>query len=78
MARGKEKPGRELLRMRYEVHREFDPIWQNEIMGREETYYWLASQMNLPREDTHISKFNRKMCQQALEVIKAFRLENNF
>ena len=33
-------------------------------------YKWLAAQMNLPSEITHVSMFNRDQCKQAIKILR--------
>ena len=49
--------------MRKQAHRMFDPLWQFNYMTRQAAYTWLAEQMRLDEDDTHIGNFTAEQCQ---------------
>ena len=63
----------ELARMKKEVHKYLDAIWlvsSHKKSARTAMYNWLAIQMNLEREETHISLFTLEQCKKALTILK--------
>lgn len=62
----------ELREYRKEAHFWFDKIWKNptRIMTRHKAYEWLATQMKLPREKTHIGMFEKEQCIKVVELVK--------
>ena len=58
-------------------HYYFDKIWCDaKIMSREETYKWLADQLNINESDTHFSKMTDFVCREAILVCQHL-LNNN-
>lgn len=73
--KGTDKPlGRlanaELRKYKNKAHAIFDPIWQDRKMSRKEAYAWLASQLGLPVNETHIGMFDVDMCIKVIEVCR--------
>jgi hypothetical protein len=62
----------ELNFLRMYTHNEFDRIWKNKYMKRSDAYAWLAKEMNIPKEKTHIALFDRKQCQEAREIVHRY------
>lgn len=67
----------ELRLWKKNAHACFDPLWKRKIEGgvdkhtaRTQTYAWLAEQMNLPRDQTHIGMFDVAECKQVVEICK--------
>lgn len=60
----------ELRKWKNEAHRAFDPLWQIGPFRkkRNAAYEWLAEQMNLPVEETHIGMFDIEKCQLAIQI----------
>ncbi len=54
------------------AHTAFDPLWQRgRFRGyRNAAYDWLAKEMGLPRDQTHIGMLDVDQCRQAIRVIK--------
>ena len=74
--RGTDKPkGRlanaELRKWKMAAHDAFDPLWQTGIFKRRRNaaYAWLAEQMGLPKEQTHIGMFDVAQCQKVIQII---------
>ena len=74
--KGTDKPlGRlanaELRRWKKEAHAAFDPLWQRgRFRGRRnDAYRWLAEQMGIPVEETHIGMFDIEQCRRAIQII---------
>lgn len=74
--KGTDKPlGRlanaELRRWKKEAHAAFDPLWQRgRFRGRRnDAYRWLAEQMGIPVEETHIGMFDVEQCRRAIQII---------
>jgi len=61
------------------AHANFDPVWTHgRFKGRRsDAYKWLADQMGLPEEETHIGMFNVKQCQQLI-MIMDFERDKNY
>jgi len=61
---------KELRKLRNQVHSLFDPRWRKGKMTRSSAYAWLANQMNLRVEKTHVALFDEHQCKLALEILK--------
>ena len=67
---------KEVRKLRKQAHEVFDAIWQYYIYSgrkthkdaRNSAYGWLASQMNLSKENCHIGKFNEENCRRVIEI----------
>lgn len=71
--RGTDKPlgtlaNEELRQYRRRAHDAFDQIWKRHGVTRPNAYKWLASAMNLSKEDTHIGMFNINQCLKVIEI----------
>ncbi len=60
----------ELRRWKIAAHNAFDPLWKyGSFRGRRNAAYaWLAEQMGLPKEQTHIGMFDVAQCQQVIQI----------
>ena len=59
----------EVLRLkRVETHRAFDSFWKQRHMSRTRAYKWLAEQMGLSEEETHIAAFEMDQCQRVIAL----------
>ena len=60
----------ELRRWKIAAHNAFDPLWKfGPFRGlRNSAYAWLAEQMGLPKEKTHIGMFDVAECQQVIQI----------
>lgn len=59
----------ELRKWKQRAHEAFDPFWLRETyprMARHEAYVWLASQLGLSINDTHIGMFDIETCARAI------------
>ena len=64
--------------LRIQTHRAFDTLWKNNSsMKRKHAYRLLASLMELPLEEVHISSFDDARCMEAMEVIRNYRYETS-
>ena len=54
------------------AHAVFDPLWrQGRFRGqRKAAYEWLAEQMELPVEQTHIGMFDIAQCKRAIKIVQ--------
>lgn len=73
--RGSDKPmGRlanfELRVEKRKAHAVFDQIWRHKHMRRESAYAWLAEQLGLPRQETHIGMFDVDQCKRVVEICR--------
>lgn len=62
-----------LKHYRHTIHLYLDEIWKigkNNKKARTSMYHWLSVQMNLPKEQTHASLFNRAQCKQAIKILR--------
>lgn len=71
--RGTNKPlGRlanaELREWKKAAHAAFDPLWQAGRMRRNQAYAWLARQLGLPTDLTHIGMFDVHQCKQVVRI----------
>lgn len=70
--------GPETRRLRSQVHKLLDPLWEAKMkrdglrkgQAREDGYTWLAAQLHLAREDTHVSHFTAAVCRQAIAILE--------
>lgn len=80
---------KELRALRKQAHAAFDPIWKNRLIykihakwtpntnARKKAYMWLAYNLGLETDDCHIALFNKKQCEQTIELCTtAIRLSN--
>lgn len=64
----------ELRRWKRGAHAAFDPIWRGKTpFTRRAAYAWLAEEMGLPPEKTHIGMFDVEQCKQCIEICKRRR-----
>lgn len=61
----------ELRQWRRKAHHAFDPLWRDkEKRTRRWAYEWLAQEMGLTKEQTHIAKFDVEQCKQVVNICK--------
>ena len=62
----------ELRKARNQAHTEFDKLWRGNtrILTRFNAYKWLAEEMDLKQEDTHIALFEIEQCKKVVELVK--------
>lgn len=61
----------ETLRLkRMETHQVFDAFWRAAGMSRSQAYKWLAGQMSLAEEQTHIGSFEMDECAKVIELCR--------
>lgn len=63
---------------RHTVHRYLDSIWKvsnKRRNARSTMYSWLSTQMDLPEEETHVAKFTRNQCKQAIKILRPKYIE---
>ena len=62
----------EILRLkRIEAHQVFDAYWQKQHISRTKAYQWLARELKLPEEETHIGGFEIDTCQRVIDLCRA-------
>ena len=71
--KGTDKPlGRladaELRTERQKAHAVFDRLWKNRYKTRHSAYEWLAQQMGLTKDETHIGMFNVEQCRAVVSI----------
>lgn len=59
-----------LRKAKQKAHAAFDPLWRSGKMKRSHAYSWLAKQLGIPKEKTHIGGFDEAMCAKVLEACK--------
>lgn len=62
------------------VHLYLDGIWKSCMYpgkARTALYSWLATQMGLSKDETHISLFNIEQCKQAIEILRPKYIQLN-
>lgn len=71
----------ELRQERMKLHAIFDPLWQKKMkrgfskrFARNSAYLWLAKEMNLSQIQCHISRFDKKKCEEALEILNKLKV----
>lgn len=62
----------ELRACRRKAHGMFDRIWRRRWMSRSKAYAWLAEQMGLTLEETHIGMFSVEQCRQVIDLCTQF------
>lgn len=62
------------------AHKAFDPLWQKgPFLGqRNAAYSWLAEQMKLPVEKTHIGMFDVEKCRKAISICNGKMMKGGF
>jgi hypothetical protein len=75
--RGTERPlgnvANEVLRLkRRETHEIFDAFWRRKKLSRTQAYRWLAEQLRLPENRTHIGSFEMDDCQRVIDLCNRF------
>lgn len=63
---------RELRKAKSAAHNEFDAIWRGGTMKRKQAYKWLAKQLSIPENETHIGMFTIEQCTQVCVVVNNF------
>ena len=58
----------ELRQAKVNAHAWFDQIWRTKQMSRSKAYGWLAKQLGLPKEKTHIGMFDVETCRRVVAV----------
>lgn len=66
---------KELRKWKKNAHACFDPIWKHgRFKGkRNKAYSWLAEQMGLPVEETHIGMFDVSQCEKVIKIMELER-----
>lgn len=61
----------ELRYWRRLAHAAFDPLWQSGAFYRRRNaaYSWLSEKMVLPKEETHIGRFDIEACKKLINII---------
>lgn len=62
----------ELRACRRKAHGMFDRIWRLRWMSRSKAYAWLAEQMGLTLEETHIGMFSVEQCRKVIDLCIQF------
>jgi hypothetical protein len=58
----------ELRRWKQAAHARFDPLWKLKPGSRGDAYAWLAEEMGIPLDRTHIGMFNVAQCRRVIEI----------
>lgn len=67
-----------LQHYRNTVHLYLDGIWllsKNKKQARNTMYHLLSIKMNIDRDDTHVSKFNRAQCREAIRILRPMYIQ---
>lgn len=67
-----------LQHYRFIVHKYLDAIWllsSNRRGARNNMYNFLSNKMDIPLEETHVSKFNRTQCKQAIKILRPMYIQ---
>lgn len=59
-----------LRQAKLKAHEAFDPIWKGRKMSRSKAYGWLAKQLGISREETHIGMFDLETCRLVIEICR--------
>lgn len=57
---------KELREWKKKAHHYFDQLWKTKVMTRQQAYKWLAEELKLPPEYTHIGMFSIKTCKRVV------------
>jgi len=73
--KGTKKPlgrlaNKELRKAKSDAHKYFDKLWKSKAMKRKEAYKWLADNLGIPTEYTHIGMFNVDTCNKVIQICK--------
>lgn len=63
-----------LRKLRSRVHDDFDWIWKHGHMKQNEAYSWLASRLDITVKSCYIGKFNEKLCEKAIAILKEYKV----
>ena len=65
----------ELRNWKVQAHNAFDPLWKDQMffVRRTDAYAWLAKQLHLPTDKTHIGLFDVDQCKQVVQICEDFR-----
>jgi hypothetical protein len=74
----------ELRGWKMKAHAAFDPLWQGKIRrdgcsktkARRAGYKWLAEQLGIPVEKTHIGYMNLDECKRVVEICASYQSKN--
>lgn len=59
-----------LRKARMAAHAEFDALWKSGSLKRSHAYAWLASELGLHVNDTHIGSFDESTCRKVVEACR--------
>lgn len=64
---------KETKQARIEAHAVFDELWRKaskkgKKSARQKAYAWLREELGLTKEECHIGRFDKAMCQRVIEV----------
>ena len=62
---------KQLRSLRIEAHRQLYRLYVDGSMSRDEAYEWMASVLNIPRQEAHIGLFQEYYCQKVIALAKA-------
>lgn len=71
-------PYKNVQHYRHTVHRYLDAIWSassHKKKARRTMYKLLSNKMNLDIDDTHVAKFNREQCKQAIKILRPMYIQ---
>lgn len=71
-------PYKNVQHYRHTVHRYLDAIWSassHKKKARSTMYRLLSNKMNLDIDDTHVAKFNREQCKQAIKILRPMYIQ---
>jgi hypothetical protein len=60
----------ELRAARRRAHDAFDALWRRKRSSRSNAYAWLARELGIRVEETHIGMFDVAMCERVVDVCK--------
>jgi hypothetical protein len=58
----------ELRGLKTQAHAAFDPLWKNHGITRDDAYAWLAEELGLAKDLTHIGMFDEDTCRRVIEL----------
>ena len=67
-----------LQHYRHTVHRYLDAIWlkkKKKASARSTMYKMLSTKMNMDVDDTHVSKFTRAQCREAIKILRPMYIQ---
>jgi len=63
---------KETRQARIKAHKEFDKLWHNGSMTRQEAYKWLQKVLSIKETKAHIALFSKERCNRLVELLNKY------